>query len=190
MTKAKFAASAVTAGELGLNNAERNLRHYLGNSGKDLNVSPDVLLKDLSSLRNEVQMLIQNEATGAFQKITGASGEKAFTSRWNSFYALKELSQDWFFALGGFSCSVTGVVMKSGSGGSVRYRVHIFDRYNWDTGKSVDIGPIHIEDKELGALHLKGLAREYVVRGTSRVYEVNSWKPGVVIAPPRGGSRP
>ena len=41
------------------------------------------------------------------------------------------------------------------------------DYYNWDTGKSVDIGPLHIEDPEMQELHRAGLAQEYEIEGTS-----------------------
>jgi hypothetical protein len=99
------------------------------------------------------------------------------------------MSWDWYFAIGGFSYSVTGIVVKASSGGSLKYRVHIFDRYNWDAGKSVDIGPFHFEDKELGNLHLKGLAREYTVRGLGGVNEVENFTPTTVIPPPSTGGR-
>lgn len=44
---------------------------------------------------------------------------------------------------------------------------HVFDRYNWDKGKSVTIGPFVITDESLGQLHQAGLAQEYEVNGTS-----------------------
>lgn len=67
--------------------------------------------------------------------------------------------------------------------------MHIFDRYNWDAGKSVDIGPFHFEDTELGNLYLKGLAREYNVRGTSGINSVAKFTEGTVIPPPSTGGR-
>jgi hypothetical protein len=189
VSKAKFYAVAVAAGELNLVNAERGMRHYLGNSGDDLNVTPESMMKGLPKFRDAVKALAQNKAAAAYKLIKGASGEKAFSSGWNNFYATKDLSWDWFFAIGGYSFSVTGVVTKGSGGGSLKYRVHIFDRYNWDAGKSVDIGPFHFEDTELGKLHLKGLAREYTVRGSSGVNEVKSFSPTVVIPPPSTGGR-
>jgi hypothetical protein len=165
------------------------MRHYLGDSGADLNVSPESMMAGLSKFRSAAQALAQNEATAAYQSITAKTGSKAFSSKWSVYYATKDQSWDWFYAIGGFSYSVTGVVKKTSGGGSLQYRVHIFDRYNWDNGKSVDIGPFHFEDKELGNLHLKGLAREYVIRGSGQVNEVKSFKPGTVIPPPSTGGR-
>lgn len=189
LDKAKFYTIAVAAGGLNLVNAERGMRHYLGNSGDDLNVSPESMMQGLPQFRDSVKALAQNQAAAAYKSIAGASGEKAFSSAWTNFYATKAMSQDWFFAIGGFSYSVTGVVTKASGGGSLKYRVHIFDRYNWDAGKSVDIGRFHFEDTELGNLHLKGLAREYTVRGSSDVNEVKAFTPTTVIPPPSTGGR-
>ena len=189
LNEAKFYTIAAAAGELGLVNAEKNMRHYLGNSGDTLIITPESMMAGLPTFRTAVKALAQNQAAAAYKRITAASGERAFSSTWQGFYATKDLSWDWFFAIGGYSYSVTGVVTKAGSGGSLKYRVHIFDRYNWDAGKSVDIGPIHFEDTELGELHLKGLAREYTVRGSSAVNEVKSFTPTTVIPPPGTGGR-
>lgn len=192
--KAKFYGVAVAAGELGLTDAERNMRHYLGNSGDTLNIEPESMMKGLPEFRSAVKATAQNEAAAAWKKIAGpASGESPFSSPWNNFYAEKGMSLNWYFGLGGFSYSVTGVVSKpnvaAGGPGSLRYKVHIFDRYNWDNGKSVDIGPFHFEDTELGHLHLVGLAREYIVRGSSAVNEVEKFTPTTVIPPPSTGGR-
>ncbi len=189
LSKAKFFAVAVAAGEVGLINAEKGMRHYLGNTGNDLKVTPESMMSGLPQFRTAVKALAQNEAVAAYKKIAGASGEKAFSSSWKLFYATKDQSWDWYYAIGGFSYSVTGVVTKKSGGGSLKYRVHIFDRYNWDAGKSVDIGPFHFEDRELGNLHLKGLAREYTVRGSGGVNEVGKFTPTTVIPPPSTGGR-
>ena len=165
------------------------MQHYLGNSGRDLNVTPGPMMKDLPKFRDAARALAQNQATNAYNTISQANGSSTFSSKWSTYYATKDQSWDWYYAIGGFSYSVTGIVTKASSGGSLRYQIHIFDRYNWDAGKSVDIGPFHFEDRELGELHLKGLAREYVVRGSGEVNEVNGFKPGVVIPPPDTGGR-
>lgn len=189
VSKAKFYTIAAAAGEIGLDNAERGMRHYLGNSGKDLHVAPGPMMWDLTKFRQAAQALAQNQATAAYNTISGATGSKSFSSPWSTYYATKDQSWDWFYAIGGFSYSATGVVTKTSNGGSLKYQIHIFDRYNWDAGKSVDIGPFHFEDRELGELHLKGLAREYVVRGSSEVNDLRDFKPGMVIPPPSTGGR-
>jgi hypothetical protein len=189
LSKTKFFTIAATAGELGLTNAERDMRHYLGNTGDDLTIDPEPMMAGLPEFRSAAQALVQNEATVTYKAITTTTGSKAFSSQWKTYYATQDQSWDWYFAIGGFSYSVTGVVTKSAGVGSLKYQMHIFDRYNWDEGNYVDIGPFRFNDVELGNLHLKGLAREYIVRGSGLVNEVDSFKPGTVIAPPSTGGR-
>lgn len=66
----------------------------------------------------------------------------------------------------------------------IEYRVHTFDRYNWDKGKQVSIGPITVKDEELAKLHRAGLAREYEVGGSSDPSSVETDLPGQPGAPP------
>ncbi|KAF1836521.1 hypothetical protein BDW02DRAFT_493396 [Decorospora gaudefroyi] len=189
LSKAKFFGIAATAGELGLTNAEHNMRHYLGNSGDEVTIYPENMMAGLPDFRTAAQALVQNEATAAYKSISTTTGSMAFSSKWSTYYATQDQSWDWYFAIGGFSYSVTGVVTKTSGGGSLQYQMHVFDRYNWDGGKFVDIGPFHFEDTELGNLHLKGLAREYIVMGSGLVNEVDSFTAGTVLAPPSTGGR-
>lgn len=184
LAKKKFYAIALAAGGLGLFHARSNLWHYLGNSGSDKDISVAAILRELPQFEEKVRELVQIEAAIAYKKIPTARGEESFSSKWHGFYATKAQSLDWYYSLGGFSYSVTGVVEKSGSelaGTTLKYLVHIFDRYNWDSGKAVDIGPFRFEDKELGNLHLKGLAREYVVRG--KILEFVYWYTPTMVIP-------
>ncbi len=50
---------------------------------------------------------------------------------------------------------------------SIHYQVHIWDRYNWDPGKSTPIAGTDIKDSDMAALHQTGLAREYDLIGRS-----------------------
>jgi hypothetical protein len=95
--------------------------------------------------------------------------------------------------MGAFSYSVTGEVTATGGSKpkvSLDYRVHVFDRYNWDKGKSTRVGPLTIKDEELQKLHRKGLAREYIVRGDSAVQHVDGFVPSKTLPDPgTGGGR-
>ena len=51
----------------------------------------------------------------------------------------------------------------------IRYQMHTYDYYNWDQGKAVDIGFVHIEDRMVGRLHRVGLAQEYELIGITPV---------------------
>lgn len=47
----------------------------------------------------------------------------------------------------------------------------MWDRYNWDAGKSTTFpGGVVIPDSEMGRLHKTGLAREFDMRGSSSTY--------------------
>ncbi|MFF2792805.1 hypothetical protein ACFVT6_39705 [Streptomyces sp. NPDC058049] len=56
------------------------------------------------------------------------------------------------------------------------YRVNVWDRHNWDEGKGVDVGPIHIRDGGMGQQHKVGLAQEFNMAGSSSVkhYELQA----------------
>lgn len=90
----------------------------------------------------------------------------------------------WFYAVGGVSTSVTGVVaaVPDADGNpriSVDYQVNVWDRYNWDENKAVAIGPLDIPDGEMAKLHRVGLAQEFDMSGSSSVkhYDLGSSKP-------------
>jgi hypothetical protein len=189
-----FRSMAVAASGLGLGNAADNLNHYLDNTGADQTSSPDTMMEDMPSFKEAVQALATEHASQAFRDAsTGSGSTKTFASPWMGFYATKETSMDWFFALGGFSFAVAGEVTTHKSEGKwlgeLSYKAYVFDRYNWDTGKSVTIGPFTFEDTELGRMHVVGLAREYIVRGSSSVQTVGEYTGTTVPMPNTGGGR-
>lgn len=188
-TKTSFQLLAQAAGVAGLGNAKRNMEHYLDNTGTVFYNDPLAIMSAIPALKDAVKALAQNAATAKYKSLPNA-GSGSFQTPWQGFYATKELSQDWFYALGGFSYSVTGVVSKAPNAIPLKYKVHVFDRYNWDGGKSVTIGSVTVTDEAVGRLHLVGLAREYIVRGSTAEIPVQSFKPGTVIPdPPKPGGR-
>lgn len=158
--------------------ASRNLLHFLGNSG-------DPLRQDVDALRTDVpQFAATADATRDFAvqlalakaKASGATGPVTvpISTPWNGFYIKQGMSADWFYALGGIQYSVVGTVTAyppDTPGGPWRYeattKTVIRDQYNWDGGKSTDIGPINITDEQLAELHRKGLAQEFTATGES-----------------------
>lgn len=181
-----YRAMVSAADGLGLDNAARDLDHYLDNIGTDLTISPDQIMSDIPEFKEAVRALAETYAKRAFKNSKKSLTGSMFQSPWTSFYATKALSKDWFFALGGFSYSVAGSVNVRKVNGKytteLKWRVYIFDRYNWDTGKGVTIGPFTFTDEELGRMHLVGLAKEYVVRGQS-TFRVEKWTGGKLSAP-------
>jgi hypothetical protein len=175
----EVAAEAAANAAAGLlPHASRNLLHYLGDSGKTFEQDVDAILRDVPAFAGDVD--VQRDLLGrtavANARASGASGPVTMpvSTQWTGFYIGSNLSKDWFYALGGISYSLVGQVtvyppVKAGE--PWRYetttRVVIRDRYNWDHGKSTQIGPFTVTDDQLAKLHRVGLAQEYTVVGTS-----------------------
>lgn len=101
-----------------------------------------------------------------------------------SFYFAQEDNSNWFYAVGGANTNVTGVVtaVPDANGNpriGVDYQANVWDRYNWDEGKGVDIGPLKIPDGQMAQLHRVGFAQEFDMAGSSSVhhYDLGSSKP-------------
>ena len=61
--------------------------------------------------------------------------------------------------MGGANTNVTGVVtaVPDAHGNpkiSIDYQANVWDRYNWDEGKGVNVGPLDIPDGEMAKLQL------------------------------------
>ncbi|MDP8943493.1 MAG: hypothetical protein M3N16_05170, partial [Actinomycetota bacterium] len=166
---------------VGQTDAARHLDHFLDNSGEPLEVEPDRLLRDMPAFEGKVRELLgRTEAQAGEQARAHYGGEPIsipFATDWQD-YGYKQtepLTENWFHALGGFSYSASGVVRVSPPatpGGEpvvrVDYQLHIFDRYNWDAGKHVELpGFDKIYDKDIQPLHRAGIAREYDIHGTT-----------------------
>jgi hypothetical protein len=173
---------AMTAEAMGMNNAARHINHYLGNSGSPITVDVEDIFHDVPSFKEHVDAdlawrdeQLRKQALDKFNAGGGQPVTVPFGTGWNGYYLTKEESQDWYFAMGGISYSVTGTVtaVPDADGRpklTMHYQVHVHDRYNWDAGKAAEVGPITIEDTQMGRLHTVGLAWEYDVDGTSDAY--------------------
>ena len=71
----------------------------------------------------------------------------------------------------------------------IDFEYKFYDRYNWDTGKSVTIAGITITDEFMGRFHRQGLAKEYDSVGSYRVWV--QWNQGNLptITPVQMGGR-
>ena len=173
----KWMRIADAAEALGLTNAARHMRHYLENSGTPLEVSVDAMLRDLPTLRQKYQLemgLARQRANDLVNSSSPVSQTVRLNGDRKNAYATRSESEDWFFAMGGFTYWYTAdvvVVPNRQALGLPRivmtFRLNVFDRYNWDAGKSVTILGREIKDVELGCLHRVGLAREYEIHGVS-----------------------
>ncbi len=162
---------------MGLPDVARHMRHYLNGSGEPLAVSPEQMMRDIPAFREK----IEGDLQVFFQQILSASPNEgdAFVydnggAQWQGFYVRSYMSSNWFYAMGGFQYAIVARVIRvdpvSQLGKStidIEYQIQIYDRYNWDEGKSVEIAGRVITDEELGRLHKTGLAQEYDLIGKS-----------------------
>ncbi len=177
----KFAAEAGANALSGTwPNASRNLLHFLGNSGEPLLQDVDRLLADVPALGQEYTDLQDEMGVTAVLRAQedGVDGPVTYplTSPWTGFYVTKDLSQDWFYAMGGIQWSVVGeVTVYPPTETEPRWTYEtttsmlLRDQYNWDGGKSTDIGPFTVTDEQLAELHRAGLAQEFTATGQSAV---------------------
>lgn len=159
-------------------NASRNLLHYLGNSGEPLEQDVDQIFEDVPEFRQEVDGLHNGLAALAVRqaKADKIDGPVTFpvNTAWDGFYITSGMSEDWFRALGGIQYNVTGqitVYPPDEPGGEYRYtmetQTNLRDQYNWDEGKSTQIGPFTVDDDTMGKMHRAGVAQEYLAHGRS-----------------------
>jgi hypothetical protein len=175
---------ADTAESVGLTNAARHMRHYLNNSGTPLNVNVDQMLRDLPGLQKRFENEKSTAKNEANNRIAAANPHQPITFTLEgdrrNYYATKSESPDWFYAIGGFTYWYTATVevipsSKSSEKPTVKMTIYlnVLDKYNWDKGKSVTIGPVTVSDESLGELHKTGLAQEYEVNGTNSSISIN-----------------
>lgn len=173
-------AALAAAGAAGFTwpRASQNLRHFLNNSGRPRTQDVDRLLDDVPAFENETAEQAYEFGELAADRARTDRARTAVTyplaSNWRGFYITDDLSQDWYYALGGVHHSVVGQVTvypPRDPGGPWRYevtgQVELRDRYNWDGGKSTEIGPWTITDEQLAELHRAGLAQEFTATGSS-----------------------
>lgn len=176
----------MAADALGYTHASAHLDHYLGNSGDTLTANVDSVLHDVSQADIAANAIAEQEIRRAANNAIAASDygrSITFQSSWKGFYITKSMSADWFFAMGGIRLASSGTVTTlepaEGAEPSVvaAYRVHLYDRYNWDEGKSTEIAGVTVTDKDMGELHTAGLAREYDIEGSSDIRWYNGTIP-------------
>jgi len=175
---------AYAAEGMGLTNAARHMNHYLDNSGAPLIVSPELPLRDDKTYQADFDKVIDEKLAmaHAFVRDNPEDHEQwdFATSRSADHYFYQGNSKDWFFAVGGHQTWHDGWFTYEPAGDgrgtlTIDINLYLYDRYNWDGGKSVQllhntplggtVADLEITDEQLGALHKKGLAREFEVYG-------------------------
>ncbi|MFB7913433.1 hypothetical protein [Streptomyces sp. NPDC056061] len=197
-----IAAAGDFAGE---NQASRNMMHYLGGTGEPLELDVNSMLHDDASFRSNAERMHIAEYRDewnrkALKEFEKAGGDKLISMPVETVHSGGTFTDaSWFHAVGSHEQNISGMVtVEPGDDGrptvSLEYQVNVWDRYNWDKGKSTDFpGGIVIEDKDMGHLHTVGIAQEFDMRGSSATFTHDlssdtypAMKPDV---PGRAGSR-
>jgi hypothetical protein len=168
------------------------MAHYLGNSGSPMALPVDKMMADVPAFKTYVDDIVRlhqddwrKQALDEFKKNGGRPVAFPVEAKQpESFYFAQEVDPNWFYAVGGANTNVTGVVtaVPDANGNprvSVDYQANVWDRYNWDEGKGVNVGPLDIPDGQMAKLHRAGLAQEFDMSGSSSVkhYDLGSSEP-------------
>jgi len=149
-------------------NATKHMKHYFEATGRDYTIDLEGMIRSTSRAKKTMVA----EAQQAFRFIQLLPpGTHNFTSKSaESSYNYQNETNDWYFAIGGYSYWGKGIAKITEAGGQrsydVEFHYHFFDRYNWDGGKQVTIpnpvgDPIVVTDEFMGEFHRQGLAREF-----------------------------
>ncbi|PYH47871.1 uncharacterized protein BP01DRAFT_380429 [Aspergillus saccharolyticus JOP 1030-1] len=171
--KTEFYALAHTAQQQQLPHFAHYLQHYLSNTGTDADIAPDELLAALPRFYQEVHTLVSFKARLAAQDlIAGARPTVQFSSFWHEYATTSEEGWDWFLALDRFRYSVTGAVRLTADDDrpTVQFRVDVLRSFDFAAGRQLQLGQFQYHDSQLVDLQVKGLAREFMIRGSSQGY--------------------
>jgi hypothetical protein len=197
ITREKARALAEGASLLGMDDAARNLTHYLDNSGTSLDLPVDKMMKDNEGLRFLVSRAVsthqdtwREEALAEFRKNGGRPVAVPVETSNGEYRFSPVVDDNWYYAVGSARTNVSGVVtVTPGADGKPQvgldYQLNVWDRYNWDSEKpGVEIGGVRFSDKEMGRLHTTGLAQEFDMRGSGSVMHADITSDGT------GGIKP
>ncbi|MFF7294988.1 hypothetical protein [Streptomyces sp. NPDC008265] len=196
ITRTKMQMLVVGADGGDLNDASRNMKHYLDNTGTPMELPVDKMLTDVDGFQTHVDRrhLLNREEEWREQALAeyernGGRPVAMPVETPNADYSFTEaVDRNWFYAVGSARSNVTGVVtVAPGADGKpvvgLDYQVNVWDRYNWDEGKGVSIGKFEIPDGEMGRQHKIGLAQEFNMAGSSAVKHYELGSGAVVLAP-------
>lgn len=185
-TREKMNLIAEAADWTGDNDAARHMAHYLGNSGTDMELPVDKMMSDVPGFRTHIEDGIREhqdawreQALAEFRRNGGQPVSMQVETGNRDFSFTKDVSENWFYAVGSTRSNVTGVVtVVPDANGQPKvgldYQANAWDRYNWDQNKGVTIdlpggSDMSIPDGQMARLHTTGIAQEFDMAGSSSV---------------------
>ncbi|MFF7443064.1 hypothetical protein [Streptomyces sp. NPDC008122] len=193
---------ATVGDAVGETGASRNMLHYLRGTGETLDLDVDRILADDPGFRSEIendhvadnQDAWRRQALDEFHKAGGVETVVIPVESRTKHTTLG--SDEWFHAVGSNAHNVSGfvTVTPDAHGGapkvSLDYQVNVWDRYNWDHGKSTPFlgGLINISDDDMGRLHRVGFGQEFDMQGGSSTHhhDLNSSTPPTITPEDQG----
>ncbi|ADI10631.1 hypothetical protein SBI_07511 [Streptomyces bingchenggensis BCW-1] len=164
----------------GYDQGARALAHYLGGSGKPLDLDIDRMWDEDKGFRKAAtENLSKHEdewrqkALKAFEESGGRPVAIPVETKAEGY---EQGDPDWNFAVGHGMVNHSGVVsVEPGPHGgkpkvSLDYQVNVWDRYNWDDNTSFEIAGVTVTGAQMQGLHQTGLAQEFNMHGRSSTH--------------------
>lgn len=147
-----------------------HLTHFFKNTGNPLTINLAAMLDQVPSARETYRQEVR-QAKRFVEALP--PGRHQITSRQVQIgYNGSAENRNWYLATGGYVRWGVGTVEVREGGGnrsySLDFEYHVFDRYNWDGGKQINLFGITITDEFMGEFHRQGLAREFDCWGKCR----------------------
>lgn len=142
--------------------AVKHLWHYFGNSGSPLRIDAEGMVKEVPSAWKVYEAEVA-QAKDFAERLPPGQHHIA-SKKTNAGYNQQSENKNWFFAVGGYVAWGKGLAdIPPGPDSllSLDFEYHVFDRYNWDNGKAVNIHGVVITDHFMGEFHRQGLAQEF-----------------------------
>jgi len=150
--------------------AVKHMLNYLDNTGAPLTIDLEGMIAEVPTAKVRFDTEVER-IKNYVQQLPPGTFDVTSTHAWNG-YNHKRENRNWFFAVGGYSVWTKGRATITGTGPGHDCRLELeykfYDRYNWDSGKSVHIDGIEITDETMGEFHREGMAREYDMNGSIR----------------------
>ncbi|MBU4263926.1 MAG: peptidoglycan-binding protein [Proteobacteria bacterium] len=163
--------------------AVKHMYHYLGNTGKTLEIDLEGMIQEVPSAKKRFENEV-NQAKRFVEMLPEGTYDIASKNA-ESAYNFKRENRNWFYAVGGYSTWGQGKVSVKKAPSGMEYKLEFeyrfYDRYNWDIGKKVEIIGITITDYFMGEFHRQGLAQEFNMTGLAR--RTFRWRHGQAIPP-------
>ncbi|MEV0356478.1 hypothetical protein AB0H71_10490 [Nocardia sp. NPDC050697] len=190
--------AVVAADSAGLHNAADHLEHYLANNGDPVTLDPDRIMNDEPALKRHFDKVITEYIWSVVSSVGQVSAAATSASFQTSWYEYTFDDRDWYLAIGSVEAAASGVVRIDRVDASayridLDYQCHLADRYNWDGDKTTEIAGFTWTDRELGALHTAGLAKEFDMSGSSTIKHYSGDLPAMSdlnLPPPSGTGTP